>query len=125
MLYFLKALDYFTIFLCMDIYLQKSKIFFFNTPPDIQCHLTNLLGFKKITLPTTYLGTPLAPNFPCTKVFSSLIQKLTNLMDRWTIYSLDIFEKNILLKYVLHALPMYLLSTSEAHKRILDKIKFL
>lgn len=75
---FQKFLDDFTIASVMDIKSQIFKIFFFNTPPYLYCHLTNILGFNKGTFPTTYLGAPLAPNSLRTKIWSNLIQKITN-----------------------------------------------
>jgi hypothetical protein len=38
---------------------EKSHLFFFNTPPSVQRHLSNLLGFQISSLPAKYLGAPL------------------------------------------------------------------
>lgn len=43
----------------MDINHSKSTIFFFNTHVSIQNHLTSILGFRKGSLPSKYLGAPL------------------------------------------------------------------
>ena len=43
----------------MTINLQKSKIFFFNTPLSTQMNVTHILGFKVAKLPSKYLGAPL------------------------------------------------------------------
>jgi hypothetical protein len=46
----------------MEVNLSKSQIFFFNTPIQIQRHLTQLLGFTRSVLPSIYLGIPLIDN---------------------------------------------------------------
>lgn len=38
---------------------EKSQIFFFNMPPPIQLHITEILGFSRSSLPSKYLGIPL------------------------------------------------------------------
>jgi hypothetical protein len=46
----------------LDCNKNKSLIFFFNTPPPVQRHISDLLGFKRISLPSKYLGIPLIDN---------------------------------------------------------------
>jgi hypothetical protein len=41
---------------------DKSQIFFFNTPPSIQRHISDILGFNRSSLPSKYLGIPLIDN---------------------------------------------------------------
>eukprot|EP00253_Pinus_taeda_P007377 PITA_07377 len=43
----------------MEINFSKSTIFFFNTHPVVQAHLSQLLGFRIGSLPLKYLGVPL------------------------------------------------------------------
>ena len=38
---------------------NKSKLYFFNTPPPIQHHISRLLGIPRSSLPSNYLGVPL------------------------------------------------------------------
>jgi hypothetical protein len=39
--------------------LEKSQLFFFNTPLVVQTHISRLLGIPKSSLPSNYLGIPL------------------------------------------------------------------
>ena len=43
----------------MDLNLDKSSIFFFNTHLAIQRNLISILGFRRQSLPSKYLGIPL------------------------------------------------------------------
>jgi hypothetical protein len=43
----------------MTLNLDKSKLYFFNTPTVIQTHISRLLGIPKSSLPSNYLGIPL------------------------------------------------------------------
>jgi hypothetical protein len=43
----------------LECNLDKSQIFFFNTPLPIQLHISTILGFKRSSLPSKYLGIPL------------------------------------------------------------------
>ena len=43
----------------MDLNLDKSSVFFFNTHLAIQRNLTAILGFRRQSLPSKYLGIPL------------------------------------------------------------------
>jgi len=46
----------------LDCNKDKSQIFFFNTPPPIQRHISGILGFNRSSLPSKYLGIPLIDN---------------------------------------------------------------
>jgi hypothetical protein len=46
----------------MEVNMTKSQVFFFNMLIEIQNHLTQILGFTHITLPSVYLGIPLIDN---------------------------------------------------------------
>ena len=56
---FKEILDLFSLASGMDLNLDKSSIFFFNTHLAIQRHLTTILGFKRRCLPSKYLEIPL------------------------------------------------------------------
>jgi hypothetical protein len=43
----------------MALNLDKSKLYFFNTPIGVQNHISRLLGIPKSSLPSNYLGIPL------------------------------------------------------------------
>jgi hypothetical protein len=43
----------------MTLNLEKSKLFFFNTPTAVQLHISRILGIHRSSLPSNYLGIPL------------------------------------------------------------------
>eukprot|EP00253_Pinus_taeda_P012272 PITA_12272 len=100
----------------MEINFSKSTIFFFNTHPAVQSHLSQLLGFRIGSLPSRYLGAPLTLR-PWQKGHSEKI--LANMKKRcshWTNRALNLAAKLILTKAVLQAIPQYLLSMLPAPK---------
>lgn len=44
----------------LDINVDKSQIFFFNTPVVTKCNILRILGYQEGSLPTKYLGAPLS-----------------------------------------------------------------
>eukprot|EP00253_Pinus_taeda_P011321 PITA_11321 len=73
----------------MEINHAKSKIFFFNTHLEIQKHLTSILGFKRSSLPSKYLGTPLTSKPWQKNHWESTLAKLENNCKLWTHSSLN------------------------------------
>ena len=57
---FQSILQTFELALGLEVNLAKSELFFLNTPPSIQTHLTRILGIADNSLPTKYLGDPLS-----------------------------------------------------------------
>ena len=43
----------------ISLNLDKSKLYFFNTPVLVQTHISRLLGIPRSSLPSNYLGVPL------------------------------------------------------------------
>jgi hypothetical protein len=70
----------------MEVNMTKSQVFFFNTPPEIQNHLTQLLGFTRSTLPSVYLGIPLIDNPLRNASWDSLISKFRKKLSSWTFH---------------------------------------
>jgi hypothetical protein len=85
----------------MEVNLQKSQVFFFNTPLEIQCHLTHLLGFTRSILPSVYLGIPFIDNPLRNSSWDSLLSKFNKRLSLWTFHSLNLPGLLILLKSVL------------------------
>jgi hypothetical protein len=61
---FNSILIYFSEASSTTINLEKSQFFFFNTPIDIQRHISLLLGIPRSSLPSNYLGIPLSEYAP-------------------------------------------------------------
>jgi hypothetical protein len=62
----------------MTLNLDKSKIFFFNTPVVVQLHISKLLGIPKSSLPSNYLGIPLRGALAKSISWDSLLLSISN-----------------------------------------------
>jgi ribonuclease HI/exonuclease III len=101
----------------------KSLIFFFNTPPQIQRHISALLGFKRSSLPSKYLGIPLIDNALKNSSWDPLLSSFAKRLSSWTFRALNLPSRLVLLKAVLQALPVYAFSALAAPSFILTAIK--
>jgi hypothetical protein len=68
----------------MEVNMTKSQVFFFNTPIEIQNHLTQILGFTHSTLPSVYLGIPLIDNPLRNASWDSLLSSFHKKLSSWT-----------------------------------------
>jgi hypothetical protein len=80
---------------------SKSMIFFFNTHIDVQRNLTNILGFKRKTLPTKYLGVPLTDKVGKKSTWENMINKRQDRVKIWTYQALKFVGMLVLTKVVL------------------------
>jgi hypothetical protein len=74
----------------MALNLDKSKLYFFNTPIVVQNHISRLLGIPKSSLPSNYLGIPLTgaqqdPSLGTTCFYPSLTGLTTGPLDPSTL----------------------------------------
>jgi hypothetical protein len=104
---------------------DKSQIFFFNTPPQVQRHISDILGFKRSSLPSKYLGIPLIDNALRNSSWELLLSSFSKRLSSWTFRALNLPSHLILLKAVLQALPIYTFSALAAPKFVLTTIKSL
>jgi hypothetical protein len=102
---------------------SKSMIFFFNTNPAIQRNLTNILGFERKTLPTKYLGVPLTDKVYKMSTWEGVINRLQERVKNWTYRSLNLAGRLILTKFVLQAIPTFMMSVFPTPQGILQKIR--
>jgi hypothetical protein len=107
----------------LDCNKDKSLIFFFNTPPQVQRHISGLLGFKRSSLPSKYLGIPLIDNALRNSSWEHLLTSFSTRLSSWTFRALNLPSRLVLLKSVLQALPIYTFSALAAPKFILTAIK--
>lgn len=107
----------------MEINFSKSTIFFFNTHPAVQSHLSRLLGFKIGSLPSRYLGAPLTLK-PWQKVhWEKILANMERRCKHWTNRALNLAGRLVLTKAILQAIPQYMLSILPAPKGILDQMR--
>ena len=109
----------------MIINLQKSEIFFFNTPLATQRNVTHILGFKAAKLPSKYLGTPLTNSALKHSSWKDLLAKLETRLSQWNLRSLNLASRLVLIKSVLQAMPLYLFYVLVAPKWVLKAIHSL
>jgi len=88
--------------------LDKSQIFFFNTPPVIQQHISRLLGVPRSSLSSNYPGLPLSESVEWNIFWDSLILSISNRLSSYTFRTLNIPSRLILLKEMFQAIPTYI-----------------
>jgi len=103
----------------------KSQIFFFNTPASTQKAIARILGFTIALLPSKYLGAPLFASALKHSSWRDLLEKLEARLFLWTHRALNMASKLVLIKAVLHSIPLYLFSILAGPKWVLKEIKNL
>jgi len=109
----------------MTLNLDKSKLFFFNTPDAVQLHISRLLGIPKSSLLSNYLGIPLMGTTTRSISWDNLLLSISNTLRNWTFRPLNIASRPVLLKFVLQTLPTYLFTTLAAPKQVIKVIRNL
>jgi hypothetical protein len=109
----------------MSLNLDKSKLYFFNTPPSVQHHISRLLGIPRRSLPSNYLGIPLSGAAASNISWDNLLLSISNRLSNWTFRPLNIASRLVLLKSVLQALPTYLFTALAAPKKVIKAIRSL
>jgi hypothetical protein len=107
----------------MALNLDKSQLYFFNTPVAIQNHISRLLGIPKSSLPSNYLGIPLTGESARNISWDNLLLSISNRLNNWTFRSLNLAARLVLLKYVLQAFPTYLFTTLAAPQSVIRAIR--
>jgi len=103
----------------MEVNLSKSQIFFFNTNISIERNIDKILGFQRDSLPSKYFGVPLIAK-PLHKSISELvINKLQDKIRKWTMRSLNLAGRLVLIKAVLQSIPAFMFSSLLAPKLVL------
>jgi hypothetical protein len=109
----------------MTLNLDKSKLYFFNTPAAVQIHISRLLGIPKSSLPSNYLGIPLTGAAARSISWDNLLLSISNRLRNWTFRPLNIAARLVLLKSVLQTLPTYLFTALAAPKQVIKAIRNL
>eukprot|EP00253_Pinus_taeda_P021003 PITA_21003 len=101
----------------------KSQILFFNTVVPTQNAIAYILGFNIASLPSKYLGAPLMALALKHSSWKILLEKLEVRLLLWTHRALNMASRLVLIKAVLHSMPLYLFSILAASKWVLKEIK--
>eukprot|EP00253_Pinus_taeda_P009353 PITA_09353 len=107
----------------MEVNLTKSKIFFFNTNIVIQKNITKILGFQRDSLPSKYLGIPLTTKPLHKSIWELIINKMQDKIRKQMVRSLDLAGRLVLIKVVLHSIPVFMLSILPTPEGVLQLIK--
>ena len=106
----------------MEINKDKYRVYFFNTPKVTSRNILRILEFTEGHLPSKYLGAPLVESSTCQISWKDLLNKIKCNLDQWTFKALNFPSHLILVKSVLQAMPLYLLSIMAAPKSVLKQI---
>ena len=106
----------------MKLNLDKSHIFFFNTPNIIQQRITRILGFQRSSLPSGYLGVPFINKDIRNTGWQEMLTKLENMLSCWTHIFLSLSGRLLLIKSILMAMMVYLFSVLATPEYIFKKI---
>jgi hypothetical protein len=104
---------------------DKSQIFFFNTPQDIQYFIICILGFNRGSLPPNYFRVPLIDNSLRSSSWEGLLMYLEKRLNSWTFRTINLASHLVLIKYVLQAIPIYIILALVSPDFVLNVIKSL
>ncbi|XP_059066334.1 uncharacterized mitochondrial protein AtMg00310-like [Cryptomeria japonica] len=106
---------------------EKSEIFIFNMIAQEESRIASFLGYIIGQLPFTYLGMPLDKGIETNKLYDPLNEKVRKRLSSWKGLWLTGAERLTLIKTVLAAMPIYLLSciplSKGAHKKLTQAIR--
>jgi hypothetical protein len=102
--------------------LDKSHLFFFNTPTTIQWNISHLLDIPQFSLLSKYLGLPLTDSVARNTSWNSLILSIYNLLSSWTFKNLNLPMSLILLKSVLQVILAYMFLALVAPQIVIKRI---
>ena len=107
----------------LEINKEKSQTYFFNTPRITKRNILRILEFSEGSLPSKYLGTPMAESTIKLVSWKELLDKINKNISLWTFIALNFLSRLILVKSVLQAMTMYLFSVMAAPKSIIKQIR--
>jgi len=109
----------------ISLNLDKSKLYFFNTPAPVQVHISRLLGIPRGSLPSNYIAIPLTGAADRSISWDNVLLSISKRLSNWTFRPLNLSSRLVLFKSVLQALPTYLFTVLAAPKHVIKAIKNL
>ncbi|KAL4340013.1 hypothetical protein GQ457_08G033300 [Hibiscus cannabinus] len=101
----------------------KSTVFFSPSTPSADRHrISDILGIVEVFNPGIYLGVPLRVGKNKTNVFGFLNEKVDDRVSGWTKRLLSFGGREIFLKSVAQALPLYIMPCYLLPRTITDRI---
>ncbi|KAL9670829.1 hypothetical protein QQ045_008387 [Rhodiola kirilowii] len=90
------------------IIFEKSEIFFSkNVPDEVRSSKSNMLGVRQVDQVSKYLGLPISFSHNRMKLFRFVIEKVWKKVQGWKEKTLSMAGKEVLIKAVIQAIPMY------------------
>lgn len=81
------------------------------------------MGFQRDVLPSKYLGVPLTIKPLQKSIWEPVINKMQDKIRKWTIMSLNLAGRLVLIKVVLQSIPVFMLPVLPAPKGMLHQFR--
>ncbi|CAM8940407.1 unnamed protein product [Rhodiola kirilowii] len=105
---------------------EKSEISFSkNTPADVRRSIGGIFRVPQVSSHSKYLGLPLIIGQRKTEAFRGIVEKVWKRVNDWKGKLLSAAGKEILIKAVLQALPVYTMSVYSVPRKVVDDISKL
>ncbi|XP_050238071.1 uncharacterized protein LOC126687555 [Mercurialis annua] len=104
----------------------KSEIFFSsNSQDDMKTQITHRFNIQNQTSPQPYLGIPTFIGSSKTSTFNYVIHKIQHRLNGWKEIYLSIGGKEVLIKAIINAIPIYTMMCFKLPKGLCNKINQL
>ncbi|KAA3483859.1 reverse transcriptase [Gossypium australe] len=98
---------------------EKSLIYFgANVDQQVREQVTNILGVRVATNPEKYLGLPMMVGRRKRWAFANFIDRFRKRIDSWNFHFLSMGGKEVFVKAILQAIPIYVMQCFELPKSI-------
>ncbi|CAM8926803.1 unnamed protein product [Rhodiola kirilowii] len=105
------------------INLDKSEVCFSkNTPADKRVDFCNVLRIPQVTSHSRYLGLPLIMGQRKTEAFRGILDKMWRKVNDWRCKLLSAGGREVLIKAVLQAMPVYMMSVYYVPRKIIGEM---
>ncbi|CAM8957099.1 unnamed protein product [Rhodiola kirilowii] len=100
---------------------EKSGICFSrNTPADVRLEVCNVLRMPQVSSHSKYLGLPLVIGQRKTESFKCILEKVWKKITDWKNKLLSAAGREVLVKAVLQAIPVYMMSVYQFPKKVIS-----
>ncbi|CAM8914180.1 unnamed protein product [Rhodiola kirilowii] len=105
---------------------EKSEVCFSrNTPADVRWQVCNSFCIRQVPCHSRYLGMPLVVGQRKTEVFKSIVEKIWRKVKDWKSRLLSAAGREVLVKAVIQAMPIYMMSVYHFPKKVIADISMM
>ncbi|CAM8948104.1 unnamed protein product [Rhodiola kirilowii] len=102
---------------------EKSEISFSrNTPADVRAEITEILRVRQVPFHSKYLGLPLVMGQKKSEMFRCITEKIWRRISDWKCKFLSAAGREVLIKAVLQALPIYTMSVYKLPEKCIQEV---